>query len=46
MAINVSHHFGLETKGLKEELKARLILLNHKIIFYILTYFEEKNETA
>ena len=46
MAVNVSHNFGLETKGLKEELKAMLVLLNHKIIFYIFTYFEEKNETA
>ena len=45
MAVNVSHNFGLETKGLKEELKAMLVL-NHKIIFYIFTYFEEKNETA
>ena len=46
MAVNVSHNFGLETKVLKEELKAMLVLLNHKIIFYIFTYFEEKNETT
>ena len=46
MAVNVNHNFGLETKVLKEELKAMLVLLNHKIIFYIFTYFEEKNETT